>query len=437
MAERQPLLKRLLGGEDGRPGRDQQFLLLALVPCYFIVAAFFFQSPGEILKGLMLMVQEPDLLITDYFVLGGVGAAFINAGILTLLCIGIVYGLGMEMDGHTITSSFLMFGFSLFGKNIMNIWLILLGVVLYAKYHKTSVSRYIYVGFYGTSLSPIITQVMLIGHLPFLLRVCLCVFTGITIGFVLPPLCTHVHFAHKGYSLYNVGFGAGIIATVIVSLFKSFGIVIESRLLWAKWDNTPFLWLLSVLFGSMILAGVLMDKQVWRKYREILKCYGISGTDYLRSEGDAATLVNMGINGLVAMWFYVLLGGHLNGPTIGGIFTVVGFSATGKHVRNILPVMIGVVIGAMTKRWNVTDPAPSLALLFSTTLAPIAGEFGVTAGIIAGFLHSSVALNVGIVYGGMNLYNNGFAGGIVAIFLVPVIQSIRDRRARARGGLSL
>lgn len=78
-----------------------------------------------------------------------------------------------------------------------------------------------------------------------------------------------------------------------------------------------------------------------------------------------------------------------------------------------------------------------LALLFSTTLAPIAGEFGILMGILAGFLHSSVALNVGIVYGGMNLYNNGFAGGIVAIFMVPVIHSVMDRRARARGEISL
>ena len=37
----------------------------------------------------------------------------------------------------------------------------------------------------------------------------------------------------------------------------------------------------------------------------------------------------------------------------------------------------------------------------------------------------------------MNLYNNGFAGGIVAIFMVPVIHSIEDRRARARGEISL
>ena len=99
--------------------------------------------------------------------------------------------------------------------------------------------------------------------------------------------------------------------------------------------------------------------------------------------------------------------------------------------------MLGVCLASLAKSWSLTDPSPMLALLLSTTLAPIAGEFGFLAGILAGFLHSSVALNVGIVYGGMNLYNNGFAGGIVAIFLVPVIQSIRDRRARARGGLSL
>lgn len=417
--------------------RKQQFILLAMVPCYFMIAAFFFQTPVSIWKGLEALMREPDLLITDYFVLGGAGAAFINAGIVTLLCIGIVYALDMDMDGHTITSSFLMFGFSLFGKNLVNIWLILLGVVLYARYHKTSVSRYIYVGFYGTSLSPIITQVMLIGHLSMPFRVLLCVFTGITIGFVLPPLCTHVHYAHKGYSLYNVGFGAGIIATVIVSLFKSFGIVMDSRLLWAEQDNTPFLILLTLLFAGMILVGWVLDRNAFRGYRDILKCYGVSGTDYLKSHGMGAALVNMGINGLVVVWFVVLIGGSLNGPTIGGIFTIVGFSVTGKHLRNIMPVMIGVVLGSMVKHWNITDPSPMLALLFSTTLAPIAGEFGILAGILAGFLHSSVALNVGIVYGGMNLYNNGFAGGIVAIFLVPVIQSIRDRRARARGGLSL
>lgn len=418
--------------------RDRQFLFLALVPAYFILVGFFLQSPGEILQGIFTIIREPDFLITDYFIIGGVGAAFVNAGILTLVSIGIVYGLGMDFDGHTITSACLMFGFSLFGKNLLNIWAIMLGVFLYSWYHRTSVSRYIYIGYYGTSLSPIITQVMQMWELPIPVRMGLCILTGTVIGFVLPPLCTHVHYSHKGYSLYNVGFAGGIIATVIVSMFKSFGITIESRLIWSEGNNGMFLALLSVLFGGMILYGVLSGKkEAVRGYRNILKCYGLGGTDYYKTEGGSATLINMGVNGLASMIILVALGGELNGPTIGSIFTVVGFSATGKHLRNILPVMAGVCLASVAKNWSITAPSAQLALLLSTTLAPIAGEFGILAGVLAGFLHSSVALNVGIVYGGMNLYNNGFAGGIVAIFLVPVIQSVMDRRARARGGLSL
>ena len=418
--------------------RKQKFSMLSLLPVYFIVIGLIVQPVREILPGLERIIREPDFLITDYFVVGGVGAALINAGVLTLMSIGIIYFLGMDMDGHTITSSCLMFGFSLFGKNLLNIWAILAGVLLYSWYHKTSMRRYIYVGLYGTSLSPIITQMMLVGDWPVAVRLAVTLFVGLSIGFVLPPLCTHVHYAHKGYSLYNVGFGAGIIATVIVSLLKSFGIEVESRLIWSTGNDMMFGIVLSVLFGGMVVSGVAVrGKGIMESYKRILKSYGIGGTDYLKDEGGATTAFNMGVNGLFATYFVLAVGGNLNGPTICGIFTIVGFSATGKHLRNIIPIMFGVYLASFTKTWNIYEPSPMLALLFSTTLAPVAGEFGVVAGVIAGYLHSSVALNVGIVYGGMNLYNNGYAGGIVAIFMVPVMQSIRDRRARARGGLSL
>ena len=86
---------------------------------------------------------------------------------------------------------------------------------------------------YGTSLSPIITQVMQIDSVAVPLRFVMCIVVGVVIGFVLPPLATHVHYAHKGYSLYNVGFASGIIATVIVSLLKSFGIETKARQIWA------------------------------------------------------------------------------------------------------------------------------------------------------------------------------------------------------------
>lgn len=196
--------------------------------------------------------------------------------------------------------------------------------------------------------------------------------------------------------------------------------------------------ILGIFFFVMAVgARIVGGEEIHESYRQILRSSGISGTDYLRDAGGAATAYNMAINGMFATLFVILVHGDLNGPTIGGIFTIVGFSSTGKHIRNIAPIMLGVLLASITKTWEIYQPSPMLALLFSTTLAPVSGEFGAIVGLLAGFLHSSVALNVGIVYGGMNLYNNGFAGGIVAIFMVPVIHSIEDRRARAKGEISL
>lgn len=158
--------------------------------------------------------------------------------------------------------------------------------------------------------------------------------------------------------------------------------------------------LLFVLFAGMSVVAVLWrGKDTLLGYEKLLATTGIGGTDYLLELGGAVTLLNMGLNGLFATFFVLAVGGNLNGPTIGGIFTIVGFSATGKHLRNIFPIMAGVCIASTVRAWDITNPSALLALLFSTTLAPIAGEFGILCGVLAGFLHASVALNVGIVYG--------------------------------------
>ena len=48
--------------------------------------------------------------------------------------------------------------------------------------------------------------------------------------------------------------------------------------------------------------------------------------------------------------------------------------------------------------------------------------------MIAGFLHSSVVLYTSSPVAGMNLYNNGFSGGLVAIVLYPTIMAIAQHR---------
>ena len=135
------------------------------------------------------------------------------------------------------------------------------------------------------------------------------------------------------------------------------------------------------------------------------------------------------MDGLIGTALILITGGDLNGPTLGGIFAVMGFSAFGKHARNILPIMAGVVIGGVCMHWRINNPSVQLAMLFGTTLAPISGYFGWPFGILAGFLHSSVVLHAGTPVEGVNLYNNGYSGGLLAIVLYPLLtEAIRHRR---------
>ncbi|HOC80907.1 MAG TPA: DUF1576 domain-containing protein, partial [Bacilli bacterium] len=51
---------------------------------------------------------------------------------------------------------------------------------------------------------------------------------------------------------------------------------------------------------------------------------------------------------------------------------------------------------------------------FVTALAPIAGQFGLIYGLLAGFLHLLISPYALLLQGGFDLYNNGFTAGLVA-----------------------
>ena len=92
----------------------QRYLLMCTVPLYFMLISLTQQPPGEILKGVENIIREPDILISDYFVVGGVGAAFFNAGCLAIISLGILCFTKSDFDGSCIVAACLMFGFSLF-----------------------------------------------------------------------------------------------------------------------------------------------------------------------------------------------------------------------------------------------------------------------------------------------------------------------------------
>lgn len=376
------------------------------------------------------IITEPDVLITDYIAIGGIGAAFVNAGLIMLLTVTILYALKVEISGSSIAAIYLMGGFALFGKNLFNIWLIIIGVVLYAVVKKEKISQHIHTAFFGTSLAPVISEIFFGLDLSLPVKIIFGIIVGLSIGFLLPPLSASLFHVHKGFNLYNVGFTAGLLGTVYISIFRSYGFVSYSQLIWSQGNNMLFGILLSFLFLSMILLGFILNKNIFTSLRRLFTYSGVAKSDFVIMEDFGTALFNMGLNGFAAMTYVLIIGGDLNGPSIGGILTVMSFGAYGKHLRNILPIFLGVAIGSMTKIWNIYDPHIILAALFGTGLAPIGGHYGWIYGVAAGFINSSVVLNSGILHGGMNLYNTGFSAGIVAAVMLPVIETFCKKKAK-------
>lgn len=383
-------------------------------------------GPKSVLEGLGKIVMSQDVLITDYVALAGLGPALVNAGLVTLISVLLLYGSSDPFNGFTLVTVGLMAGFSLFGKNVVNIWPVFLGSWLYAKLKREPFSKYVNIAMLGTSLAPLVSYMALEGETP---RLWLGAVTGVAIGFLLPPLAAYTFRVQNGMNLYNAGFACGLLAMMMVPVLKAFGKDPETAHFWASGYNLPIGCALAAVCAGMILWALIgYRRKGLRGYWHLLKTTGRSPSDYMRAFGAGPVLLNMGVNGLLATGYILLIGGDLNGPTLGGIITIMGFSAYGKHARNILPVMAGVLLGSWFNHVPFASPSLQLAGLFGTTLAPFAGQFGWPFGVLAGFLHSSVVLYAGLPLEGMNLYNNGFSGGLIAIVLYPVLTSLVRHR---------
>ena len=383
-----------------------------------------FQDPlGVVADGLRRIVVSEGALITDYIALAGMGAAFVNAGLVTMVSTLILRLTDESVNGSTVVTVGLMAGFSLFGKNIVNIWPIMIGAALYALLKREPFGRYVDVSMRATALAPIVS------FLGVRLNPLLGVLVGLVIGFLMPAVSAYTYQIQNGMNLYGIGFACGLMAMMLVPAFKTLGLTPAPSGYWSSGNNLYLGCVLGALCALCIVAGLLRSPQrVWGDYCRLLRTSGRSPSDYLRVFGGGPVLVNMGINGLLATGYVILTGGDLNGATIGAIFTVVGFSAYGKHARNILPVMAGVLLGSLISHVPTNHVSLQLAGLFGTTLAPFAGFFGWPVGILAGAIHSAVVLHAGLPLEGLNLYNNGFSGGLVAIVLYPVITSLVRHR---------
>ncbi len=400
----------------------------------FVLAAFAFaglvhQGPAVAFRGLLVLLQTPTRLISDFTVIGGIGATLLNASLVGAIALVIVRLNGVRLAGPTIAGVFTMMGFSLFGNTPVNISSIMLGVYLAGRISGKSFKQYLLIGFFGTALGPLADFIAFDAGFTGVAGIAAGAAIGVLAGMILPALAIAMLRLHQGFSLYNIGLTAGFIGLFASSLLVA---ARHDLALGVIWNSTPdpILYLaIPILSTLTIVYGIALEgKKALTGFIGIMKLGGRLPSDFMEMVSNGATLVNMGVLGLLGSVYILAVGGDFNGPTLGGLMTIMGFASFGKHPRNCAPVMAGVLASTLVFGKSPSAPGPLLAFLFGTTLAPLAGEFGPMAGFIAGFLHLVIVERSAAWHGGLNLYNNGFAGGLTATLIVAMIEWYRSNK---------
>nr|AFK29750.1 putative dual DUF1576 superfamily membrane protein [uncultured bacterium] len=402
--------------------------LLLLLGYTFLGIGVILQSPQDLVKGLIRIITTSGVLIIDFFEVGGIGPALVNASLLMIGSIYLAEYHKAEWTGSLIAAMFLMFGFGLFGKTIVNVIPFIIGVYLYARLTKKDFAPYISNALQATSFSPIVTEIMFVLPLGSIIGVPLGMGVGLSVGLLLIPLVEHFRKTHLGFNLYNTGFTIGLLSTIYVSVMKSYGYEVYKQAIFYTNHTHEIAIILTLIFSNLLVLGLYKNSGWVHSLTSLFKETGYHNNDFYKSYGFKTTLINMALLGYISLAYVLLVGGSLNGPIIGAILTVVGFGGFGKHPLNILPIFIGVFIGSITKLWSINEPVILFAALFGTALAPISGYFGPLWGVVAAYLNSSVVLATGNLHGGLNLYNTGFSSGLVAAVLVPLLFRFLPKR---------
>ncbi|OFT79475.1 hypothetical protein HMPREF3103_05820 [Granulicatella sp. HMSC30F09] len=427
--KKKPILKKQM---------NRQYYYLFGLSVMLMILAFIIESPQSLVSGMMTILVSPSQLFTDYMEIASVGSTLLNVAIMLGISIYSYKKLEIPLNGTVIGSLGMLAGFSFFGKNLFNSIPFMIGVWIYTKVTKQNYRNYVIVGLFGSALGPLISFLAFSGVLPQGWSVLIAYALGIFIGFILPQLTTQFLGFHQGFSLYNVGFTAGIIGMVVLGFMNAFGIEVETRTLTST--QSPLI-LYQLLIGFCVILIVTSFYLHFKKkekyhFKLLLKLSGRLPSDFVEMTNLATVTLNMSIIGFILLGYVLMNGGQLNGPIVGSIIGVMSFGAFGNQVKNTVPVLVGIMIGSYLTGVEPTSTSALIAAIFGTTLAPVSGYYGPLAGMIAGFVHITLVSHVVVMHGGLNLYNNGFAGGFVAAVLVPIFeifegirQEMKERKA--------
>ncbi len=371
---------------------------------FFGLFLFFLLFGQRVDQGFFTLLTFPALLQTDYFELAGLAATFLNSGLVLSLVLSFLTFNEHQYTGDTMGNLFLLMGYSFFGKNPLNAFPFLLGHQLFIFNHPQHKVVALNNAIVSTTLGPVVSLFLFQLNWPW--WVVLILTTGI--GYLFTPCALALKKLHGGLTLYNSGFTAGIIAIIINILLRTSGTVLEPNHL----NQASF----SVLLGLLFCFSVVLFGLGW--FKKSKPCHQIKNDlDYFKAHGLYYCWYNMGLIGFILCVFLWLSPAPLNGISIGSAFSVIGFGAYGKKPQSVLILMTTTFLGL----WIQGMPFDSVTfvniIIFSTALSPVAYKHSVPLAILAGALHSLITPQTSVLQGYLNLCNNGFASGVVAVLI--------------------
>lgn len=406
------------------------FLFGAFV--YFMAIALVLDTPANLVNGIIEIIQTRVVFTVDHFAVAGHGATYFNAALLLLICLALVEINKVRYVGGTIGAIMITFTYGFWGMNPMNIAPIVFGTFLYAKFKGESFSKYVGTSLFACCLAPFVTDVFFIAPFNSIANLVVAFLMGSLIGFIFPMVASHTPNVHKGYSLFNAGLAGGLIAFVFFCVQRAFKYEAFSQTVWQEGQHPVVVGTTIAFFIATFLFGLWVEGGNIKKWFAVMKHSG-KGCDYVSLEGNGAALMNMGATAMVTTIYILLVGGDFAGPALGCIFTVYGFAANGAHPRNYIPVLLGLYLATLFNQYDAASAGLLVSASFVCGLGPIAGTFGPIAGLIAAMLHCCVVTCTGSICGGYNLYNNGFAMGLLLCVLVPILETVFARIKELKG----
>lgn len=236
-----------------------EFISILLISGIIIgFSGYVFHERENVLAGILKIITSPAILITDFLVIGGIGAAFLNALLIFLFNFTLSRVLKIEITGLLIASFFTVFGFSFFGKNILNILPFYLGGILYSIFEHIDFKEIFVTISFTSALAPFVSEVAFrvdTTDTSYINAIAL----GIIIGFIATPLSKKMASFHEGFNLYNLGFTGGILGAVITSILKLYNFPITPQRIISTEFDLALKIICTSIFLSLIVIGFFIN----------------------------------------------------------------------------------------------------------------------------------------------------------------------------------